>query len=111
MLFILAVLCSCSKQKGEPSVIATMEVKKTTQATLVDLSKMTTVGNHSYAPLNINGGVPSDYVDEVLNILADFEKKYPEREITHWHIEKQQSAHTTGSYFFGIWIDHKLKKE
>lgn len=113
ILFMSIVLCGCGKGEEVPqsSVFGVTETKVTTQTVSADVSKIITVGNHSYAPVDLNEERPSNKVDEILNLLAEFEKKHPELEVTHWHIEKQQSAHTTGQKIFGIWIDHRPKKE
>ncbi|MCK6463105.1 MAG: hypothetical protein L6Q29_04815 [Candidatus Pacebacteria bacterium] len=69
-----------------------------------------TVGNHSYVVINKDGR-PSDRPVEILEILSDFERLNPDKEITGWSIEKQQTAYGfVYNYIYGLWIDHKPKK-
>lgn len=69
-----------------------------------------TKGNHSYVPLNLEG-IPKNRSEIILNVLEMFEKQHPYLEITDWKIDKRQTAHTTSAYIYGLWIDHKFKKE
>ncbi|MBI2450107.1 MAG: hypothetical protein HYV47_01065 [Candidatus Nealsonbacteria bacterium] len=75
-----------------------------------DMSVVQTIGNRSYIPLNISGN-PSEHISTILGVLTAFENAHPELEIVSWYIEKQQKAYITSNYIFGIWVDHRLRKD
>ncbi len=100
--FLILSFLGCTDGNKESVVVS----KQT--ATSIDFSSVITIGNHSYVPINIVDE-PSDQNLLILGIINDFEEKYPELEITHWQIEKQQAAYATSPYIFGLWIDHKIK--
>lgn len=76
-----------------------------------DMTKVFMRENRSYMPLNIAGN-PNEHAHaiEILNALEAFEEEYPNKKIVYWVIEKQQGAHYTSPYIFGIWIDHQPKE-
>jgi len=75
----------------------------------INFQSVTTIGNHSFIPIRINGN-PAGHISEILGLLNAFEEKHPELEITAWKIERDQVAHSSGAFIFGIWIDHRPKK-
>lgn len=105
LAFLVLPFLGCCKEETKES-IATAEQKDK----LTNFSSVHTMGNHSYIPINIDGS-PSEKILLILTILNDFEEIHPELEITHWHIEKQQRAKHTDRKIFGLWIDHKPKKQ
>lgn len=72
----------------------------------VDLSVVTTIGNHTYVPINL-AGKPSEKIREILTALRVFEEDHPELEVLSFHMEKQQDAHGIAPEIFGIWITHR----
>ena len=73
----------------------------------------TTVGNHTYIDISKYGRPDENKNrDEILNILSEFEKTNPNKEITGWKIEKQQRAYTVlNNYLYDLWIDHRPKQK
>jgi len=69
-----------------------------------------TVGNHSYIAIKQHGD-PADMVTEILNLLTRFESQHPELIVESWTIEKQQLAHTTSAFIFGLWVNHRPRTE
>lgn len=102
-LFIVFMFLMIGCEEEKESVI-----KKTTILEKINLEVGTTVGNHTYLPVNIYG-VPADHVQEILQILFAFEKEHPELEITSWSIEKQPDVYARDPYIFGIWLNHRPK--
>jgi len=76
----------------------------TERAKTIDLSLGTTVGNHTYLPLNLKGP-PDNHVQEILQVLDTFEKAHPELEVTSWSAETSQQSNFT----YGLWVNHRPK--
>lgn len=103
LIFLSLMLGSCDFDERRPSVIS-----KTVSTQRINLDVGITVGNHTYLPLNIKGN-PNEHVQEILEVLESFEKKYPGLEVISWNIEKIQSGYVTTAYIFGIWVDTRPK--
>lgn len=89
-------------------VLCTLAVATVPSAS-AEQGKTMTVGNSSYIEVQ-RRGTPDSMQHIILGLLAKFEKDHPELEVTSFNIEKQQVAHVTGSYTFGIWVRHKPRK-
>ena len=73
---------------------------------LYEPSQITTVGNHTYININTNE-YPANRINEILELLAAFEKNHPDLQITNWHIQEQNVGPHYYQKVFGIWIDHR----
>ena len=103
-------MCGCENSLPPVTVVvvpATSPQQPAPQAVVTfDLTKATTKGDCTWLPIEMYGD-PARYVDLILDLREAFKKAHPELEMTNWHIEKQQRAHGTPSYIFGLWIDHR----
>ena len=73
----------------------------------IKLYGLTTIGNHSYIPINLYGQHPSDRSDLILRILKAFEEEHPELEMTGWKLEFTPLNGDSRGTIYGIWVDHK----
>ena len=109
-----------AQSESDPSaIITTRVVVNTTQPddylsshrtdTIVlryDLSRIETIGNHTYIPIN-KGGTPALWRKDILALLSEFEQSRTNLRVTNWGVEKNQAAHMTYAFVFGLWIDHE----
>ena len=102
-LMVAPFITAACGEAAQPSVIQSTNV---TQTQVIDLGVVTTVGDHSYIPFNLDGDA-SQHVSEILSVLAAFEKAHPDWEITNWKVEEQHHAYFTGEHLYGIWVDHR----
>lgn len=115
VLAVVALMCvGCDNEKtvGDGSVL-TVPAESGVSGPVhfnYDTSKVATRGNRSYLPLELAGN-PHGHVSVILGALEAFEKAHPELEITEWKIEKQQRAYLKSPYIFGIWIDHRRRRQ
>ena len=72
------------------------------KAKTIDLNLGTTVGNHTYLPLNLKS-YPENSVQDILQVLDTFEKAHPEFEVTSWNIEARSN------WTYGLWVNHRQK--
>lgn len=105
VLFIIGGFASGCGQPNPPGVLT-----ETTSVKTINLELGTTIGNHTYLPVNIDGD-PSEHVQEILQIVDAFESAHPEWEVTSWSIEGKHSGYSSGAYVYGIWINHRPKEE
>ena len=80
--------------KGAPQTAVTAEV--------------VTVGNNSFIPLTL-GGNPDKNMVPILQALAEFESKNPEKVILDKSLIWQQDAYGARAYVFGLLVHHKPK--
>ena len=105
IVVVLFVVMGC--EKSGPSVFDQAVIEQTPPVEQsLSWSTVTTIGNHSYLPIN-KYGTPYDYRVEILQVLGEFEKQHLEFQVTSWSVDKQQAAHGVSSYIYGLWIDHK----
>ena len=114
-LVFAVVICVLIVGCEERFVDRSIQVKGATvkeaivQETTFDLSKVVTVGNRSWVPLNLPGS-PQEHAKEILDFLKYFEDK-KEVEVVDWKIDKQQSAQGAGEKTFGLWLDHRPRQK
>lgn len=106
VLVITLITVSCSSNYSPPdSVILPANSTELVYNSMAEKK----IGNYSYLPINKSGN-PGDMVDLILTVLNEFEKSHPNLRVHDWKIEKQQFAHPTTSYIYGIWISHAPAK-
>ncbi|MEK7586413.1 MAG: prepilin-type N-terminal cleavage/methylation domain-containing protein [Patescibacteria group bacterium] len=70
-----------------------------------DYSTVTTVGSHSWVPIN-HGFWEATMPNEILNLLSGFEKEMGVI-ITNWKMFDNGRGVGGGIHLYGIWVDHK----
>jgi hypothetical protein len=75
-----------------------------------DKSKVVTVGNYSYIPLNLQG-VPDSHSRTILTVLDSFQKTQGVK-IISFQIEKEQYTGHLGAsnWVYGIWVTHESSR-
>jgi len=73
------------------------------------MTEIATNGDHSYIPINLEANISDEY-PLILNILALFELEHPNLEVVDWKLQYKDSANSSYSYIYGIWIDHRPKE-
>ena len=119
VVFVVALIFVASNNKQNKPEQATVTLKDTKTGEVCknefDMTKVTTIGNSSYAPLGLDGsalkGVPSEHIELILKIKQSFENAHPDLHVTGWRTESQQSSENTSALTFGIWIDHEPKEK
>ena len=71
-------------------------------------AEVITVGNNSFIPLKLDGS-PDKNMVPILQALAEFESKNPEKVILDKNLIWQQEASGTRAYVFGLLVHHKPK--
>lgn len=107
----LAITCNADYYDSVVSAINKSKIRNVIRSS-IDVSVAVTVGNHTYIPLNIKGvnAVPAKHVQDILSVLAAFEKAHPELKVTNWHIEKQRyvvAYMKIRQTIDGLWVDHE----
>ncbi|PIP23918.1 MAG: hypothetical protein COX90_03895 [Candidatus Nealsonbacteria bacterium CG_4_10_14_0_2_um_filter_38_17] len=105
VLLVFLIMGGLSGCSSSPSVLT-----QTTSVKGINLELGTTIGNHTYLPINI-GGDPSGHVQEILQIVDAFESAHPEWEVTSWSIESKYAGYGVRAYIYGIWINHRSREE
>jgi hypothetical protein len=101
-LFVVFVGCG-AEQKPVSAIVETTQVRN------INLNVATTIGNHTYIPLNLRH-LPAYNVSTILQVLNEFEKIHQELKVTGWRTELQQPLEHSTAFTFGIWIDHESRK-
>jgi len=110
VLLLAAIAIGCGGRKS--SVIKSAAGKTNDGMNVVfDVSKVMTLGNHSWVPLHLRGS-PDEHVLEILWALREFEKAHPELEVTSWNLEEYQKTASDGSSdeVLGIWVSHRSRR-
>jgi hypothetical protein len=108
------ILIACAGCTGDPpssSVVQTSEeeVKVVSSKGAINLSASTTMGNHTWVPINMPGGLDENH-PVVLKVLQRFEEEHPELEVYDVDVHFQQYAHRVSHCVLGIWIHHRPRK-
>ncbi len=106
-MHLLLVVFACSPEYVPPPSVVTHGVDP---ETVYDFEVALTIGNNTYAPINMSGAA-DDHAEVILRTVAAFEREYPELEVTGFDVEAWQGAHTTQPYTCGVWIHHKPRVE
>ena len=77
-----------------------------------NLAKIVTVGDHSWAPLDLPG-TAGKYHISILYLLDQFKRANPKLKIVGWHVEQDMGfcdgCETAYPILRGVWIDHEEK--
>lgn len=92
-----------------PSAMRQLAEKSEMESFTFDDSAVTTIGNHSYIPIN-RDGAPVNMVKDILRMKQAFESAHPELTVDGWSIEKAQVSQGATWYVYGLWADHHPTK-
>ncbi|MDD5109996.1 MAG: hypothetical protein PHI63_02145 [Patescibacteria group bacterium] len=94
-------------RKNFPSpVTAVIQPEPGSEEYRYDLSAVTTVGNHSYIPLNLSGPA-AVHVKEILGVVDAFEQAHAELVVGIFDDESRQDG--MNSHLYGLWVHHRPK--